>query len=326
MNASIAICTWNRSAALADTLAQLEKLRIPAGIEWEVLVVNNNCTDDTDGVCEWFRNRLPLRLLHEATPGQSYARNLAIREARGSVICWTDDDVIVDPEWLAALLDAFATHQATWVFGPSAPEWLGAAPTWYSPRFEGYFAVLNYGSSPFVVKDMTRPFYGLNFAGTTAAHQMLGGFRTEFGFKGTKGGVGEDVDLFQRAMQAGMKIVYTPDAHVRHVIPPGRVAKYYHRRRQWVANPVMYRHLNGMFPDVPWLLGMPRFFYGGAVRDAAGYVRGLFTGNSSERFYHELRLLRFIRFVAEAARRGFTNPPPAATPGPPHTEGGVANL
>ena len=48
---SVAICTWNRSAVLGLTLDQLTRLRVPADVEWELLVVNNNCTDDTDAVC-----------------------------------------------------------------------------------------------------------------------------------------------------------------------------------------------------------------------------------------------------------------------------------
>ena len=86
-------------------------------------------------------------------------------------------------------------------------------------RFRGSFAVLDYGAQPFVVGDLNHPFYGLNFAGTRAAHIKLNGFRTEFGFSGNEGGVGEDVDMFERAMRAGMRVVYTPDARVGHMIP-----------------------------------------------------------------------------------------------------------
>src|SRR5690348_908357 len=96
---TVAICTWNRARALRTTLEQLTRVRVPAGAAWELLVVNNNCTDDTDAACREFETRLPIRLLHEPTPGQSHARNLAIRESRGAYIAWTDDDVLVDEGW-----------------------------------------------------------------------------------------------------------------------------------------------------------------------------------------------------------------------------------
>ena len=305
---TVAICTWNRSRSLAATLERFARLRVPPSVAWELLVVNNNCSDDTDAVCRTFERHLPIRLLHEPTPGQSHARNLAIREARGSHIAWTDDDVLVDPDWLAALIRAFEWNKAEWVFGPSEPEWPGAAPGWYSPRFRGYFAVLDYGRKPFVVTDVTHPFYGLNFAGTRDAHVALGGFRTEFGFRGNEGGIGEDIDLFERALRSGMRVLYTPEARVRHVIPAARMQKRYHRRRQWVANRVYYEHIEEIFPNVPYLLGLPRFFYARACSDAVGYVKSALAARSSDRFHHELQLLRVAKLFIEAARHGFKPP------------------
>jgi glycosyltransferase involved in cell wall biosynthesis len=309
MTVTIAICTWNRCESLRLTLEQLTKLRVPADTHWELLVVNNNCTDGTDGVCGDFNKSLPIRVLHETTPGQSFARNLAIREAHGSFIAWTDDDVLADPGWLEALIETHQRYKADWVFGASEPEWPGAAPSWYAPRFRGYFAVLDYGPEPAVITSFDRPFYGLNFAGTRAAHLSLNGFRTEFGFRGNEGGIGEDVDMFERAMRASMRIVYTPDARVKHLIPQARLAKQYHRRRQWLANRVYYQHLHEIFPAVPWVLGLPRFFYGNAAADTLRYVRASFTRDRSARFHHELQLLRFVTLASEAARLGFRKRP-----------------
>jgi glycosyltransferase involved in cell wall biosynthesis len=281
---------------------------------WELVVVNNNCTDDTDAVCAHFADRLPIRVLHEKRPGQSFARNLAVLEARGQYILWTDDDVLVEPSWASEHLSAFERFQADWVFGPSEPEWPGSPPSWYAPRFWGYFAALDYGQTAFLVAEERHHFYGLNFGGTREAHATLGGFRTEFGFKGKKGGIGEDIDMFQRAFRRGMRIAYTPTARVRHVIPVDRVAKHYHRRRQWVAQPVYYQHLNELFPNVPWLLGLPRFFFSKFANDLKGYVRSLFTRDHSERFHYELQLLRFLGLAGEATRHGFKHTTAIASP------------
>jgi GT2 family glycosyltransferase len=156
-----------------------------------------------------------------------------------------------------------------------------------------------------VVKDINQPFFGLNFAGTRAAHLELGGFNTEYGLKGTGGGVGEDVDLFERAFRAGMKIAYTPKARVRHMIEPERVYKTYHRRRMWIALPKYYGHMHILFSDTAWLAGLPRFFYINAVKDLMEFGAAAVTFDKSRRFYHELRLLRFAGLVREAARHGF---------------------
>ncbi len=321
---TVAICTWNRADTLRATLEQLTRLRVPADDWWELLVVNNNCTDHTDAVCGEYESRLPIRVLHEPKPGQSRARNLAVAEARGTYVAWTDDDVLVDPEWLTALVGTFEQYGASWVFGRSEPHWSAAPPRWYSDRFRNYFAALDYGPEPFVVRDLSQTFYGLNFAGTRDAHLTLGGFRTEFGFRGAEGGVGEDVDMFERAFRAGMKIVYTPSARVRHVIPADRVEKKYHRRRQWVAGPVYFRHLHEMYPAVPWLLGLPRFFFTNAATNGVAYARTLVSGDRSERFHYELQLLRFARLAAEAVRHGFRRPRTDVA-GTPRTSPGTVN-
>jgi glycosyltransferase involved in cell wall biosynthesis len=310
MKLSVAICTWNRAATLRRTLDAFTRLE-SGSLTWELIIVNNNCTDDTDQVCAEFADQLPLRLLHEKTPGQSFARNLAIREAAGDYIAWTDDDVLVDPQWLARLADCLVTWHADWVFGPSEPEWPGVAPSWYSSRLCGYFAVLDYGTEPFAVTSADHPFYGLNFAGTRDAHVALRGFRQDYGLKGHGGGggVGEDIDLFLRALAAGMKIVYTPDARVRHIIPEDRARKHFHRRRLWATRQATYRHLPEVFPKASWFLGLPRFFFPYMFRDAAEYVRNTIAGNQSDRFYHELRLVKFGGFAIESARHGFRKPP-----------------
>lgn len=93
---SVAICTWNRAALLRQTLENMTKLLIPPGVEWELLVVNNNCSDATDEVIDSFSARLPIRRVFEAKPGLSNARNAAVRQARGEYVLWTDDDICVE--------------------------------------------------------------------------------------------------------------------------------------------------------------------------------------------------------------------------------------
>jgi glycosyltransferase involved in cell wall biosynthesis len=122
-----AICTWN----LGATISSLQQLSIPPGVHWEVLIVNNSCTDDTDEVVEQFSDRLPIRLLHEKQQGLSNARNCAIDAAKGDYILWTDDDVIVDPNWLVAYVNAFRTWPHAALFGgPIKLKLQGSPPPW----------------------------------------------------------------------------------------------------------------------------------------------------------------------------------------------------
>src|SRR3954466_9456793 len=173
MRLTVAICTWNRSALLRQTLEQMTSLRIPPGLEWELLVVNNNCTDETDSVLADFAARLPLRRLFEPKPGQSNARNTAVNESTGSYIVWTDDDVLVDPDWLAAYARAFERWPDASIFGgPIEPWWEGTPPAWLVealPAAAGGLAALNLGPEPVPLSCQNYPF-GANMAFRRDAH------------------------------------------------------------------------------------------------------------------------------------------------------------
>ena len=117
MKITVAICTWNRSVSLACTLAKLADCASLRFANWEVLVVNNNCRDDTDAVAMSFAGRLPLRLISQPVPGLSNARNAAVAAATGEYMVWTDDDVLVESNWLRAYEAAFLAHPEYAFFG-----------------------------------------------------------------------------------------------------------------------------------------------------------------------------------------------------------------
>ena len=106
---TVAICTFNRAAVLRRTLEHMRAMEVPSPFEWELLVVDNKSTDNTPQVLNEMAGRLPVRMLRELKTGQSYARNLILREARGQWIVWTDDDALVDARWLATIMATFQT-------------------------------------------------------------------------------------------------------------------------------------------------------------------------------------------------------------------------
>jgi GT2 family glycosyltransferase len=194
---------------------------------------------------------------------------------------------------------------ADFVFGRSRPRWPSERPSWYSSRFEGFFAILDYGEQPFIVTDRERPFYGLNFAGRRDAFVRLGGFTTGIGCIGDQGGVGEDLDLFQRAFDAGNRIAYEPAAVVEHVIPVARTTMRYHRRNMWRFTANYYKHLQKQFPEVPWLFGLPRFMFGRSASQVASFVSASVRRDQPEAYYWQLQCVRTARLVLEAGKQGF---------------------
>src|SRR4051812_36033554 len=170
---SIVICTWNRSRLLRKTLEQMTLLDTAPGTRWELIVVNNNCSDDTESVLDDFQSRLPLVRLFEPTPGKSHAANRAVGEAKGEYIVWTDDDVLVDRDWLNAYLAAFARWPDASVFGGLIAPWFEESPPrWLEKVFgkvERAYAALNHGPIGCALTHETIPF-GANMALKRSAH------------------------------------------------------------------------------------------------------------------------------------------------------------
>jgi glycosyltransferase involved in cell wall biosynthesis len=82
MDVSTPIATWNRAKSLDRTLRQLCRLRVRDGVTWELLVAQNDCTDETPAVIESYTDRLPTVGLVEPALGISNARNSARRAAQ----------------------------------------------------------------------------------------------------------------------------------------------------------------------------------------------------------------------------------------------------
>src|SRR5579859_41930 len=132
MNITVILCTYNRSQSLADTLESLVRSEMPESVDWEVLVLDNNSKDDTRAVVESFCNRYPqrFRYLSEPQPGKSHALNSGIRAARGHILAFTDDDVLVEPTWLRELTANLLNGEWAGSSGRTLPEPGFLVPGW----------------------------------------------------------------------------------------------------------------------------------------------------------------------------------------------------
>src|SRR5579863_9995619 len=105
MTVTIILCTYNRCQRLARALDSVASSTVSDSVKWEVLVVDNNSTDQTREVAEEFSRSHPghFRYCFEPKQGKSHALNAGIREARGDILAFLDDDVTVGPTWLQDL-------------------------------------------------------------------------------------------------------------------------------------------------------------------------------------------------------------------------------
>jgi len=231
MRIEVAICTWNRSPLLQQTLSRLERLRAD-DVDWQLLVVDNNSTDATADVLRSFARRLPLRSVFEPNPGLSNARNRAVSEVRGEYLVWTDDDVLVDEGWLEAYARAFRRWpDAAFFGGPVEPWFENTPPTWlvdHWPTVAVAYAVRQFGDEPFPF-DTSRVPYGANCA-FKAEVQRAHTYDPSLGRRPDSHVSGEEADLMRRLLAAGHTGWWVPDARVQHFIPRQRQSVRYLRQ------------------------------------------------------------------------------------------------
>ncbi len=257
---TVAICTWNRAALLDQTLAAMRAMEIPDGVEWELLVINNNCTDDTDEVIARHQAQLPLRRILEQRQGLSNARNRAVQEASGELILWTDDDVLVDPGWLAEYVAAADAWPEAVFFGGTIDPWFAVEPPRWIERN------LHRLEAPLVIRQLgndTRPIrspddlpYGANMAMRRAAFDTAS-FDPDLGVSGTAQLRGEETELMKALISQGYTGVWVGSARVRHYVRAERLTTRFVWRNFHGAGRT--RVQLGHDRDAATVFGIPRY-------------------------------------------------------------------
>jgi glycosyltransferase involved in cell wall biosynthesis len=252
--ATVVICTYNRAHTLGDTLDSLARMTVPPDVSWDVLVVDNNSSDDTAKVVRERQPRfpVPLNYLHEPRQGEPYALNTGVAATHSPFIVFTDDDVIVEPGWLqAAIAPMVADSRIDYTGGPVYPIWGAPCPAWLDRDrgdLWGTIAILDYGPSPFVFEDRQRIPLGANMAVRRALLDAVGGFHPAFGRTGTSLLGQEQAEFFYRTRAHGARGAYAPDMKLLHHVPARRLTKKYFRR-WWLWKGISRSRLHRIHPQ-----------------------------------------------------------------------------
>jgi GT2 family glycosyltransferase len=268
--------------------------------------VDNNSTDGTREVVESFIRDYPeLRYIFVGNQGVANARNAGIREARGRILAFMDDDVRASPNWLAEIKLAFDKHpEAGFVGGKILPVWPVPPPAWLTSEHWSPLAILDYGDSEIcLVPENTIGVVSANLAIRREVFQQVGLFSPEFQLVGNGIGAIEDHELIVRIWRGGGRGIYLPQAIVTTDVPLVRMTKRYHRRWQrghgrfyaLLREPEMERSAAHLF-------GVPSHVFKQALLDIVLSLKYSLTLNASKALLHQERIYFFLGYVRQRTR------------------------
>ena len=299
---SVVICTYNRGELLKQALESVAAQRA-GDVRYEVLIVNNNSTDETQQVIDAFvAGRDGWRALFEARQGLSYARNTGIEHARAPIIAFTDDDIVVSPTWIGEIKRAMDEHpEVDFIGGKVLPRWTSAPPAWLTKRHWVPLAVVDHGDEPFTVS-LSRPWcmVGANLSIRKQALVKAGGFSPRFQRVKDSIGSTEDHEFQYRLWQEGRLGMYVPSVVVESDVQEDRLRKAYHRR--WHAGHARFSAMMGtetITDDMPELFGMPACFIRLMAEHGTGWITSTATGRSDQAFHHENKIRFLINYVRQ---------------------------
>lgn len=230
---SIIICTYNRDAYIYKTLECIAANSISAD-EYEILLIDNNCTDNTVSECKRFQANYPhVRYSYflEQQQGLSFARNRGIQEAKGDYCVFLDDDAYVQPDYIKNLKRNLIQYPKTVAFGGKITPLYesGHEPEWISPRLIPIMSAIDKGPNVVEFTGKSYPI-GANMGFKKDCFNKIGLFDTALGRTKKNMLGGEEKDIFDRLHRQNMQILYFPNVAVQHVIPNARATMDFVKR------------------------------------------------------------------------------------------------
>ncbi|MFZ3215818.1 MAG: glycosyltransferase family 2 protein [Candidatus Acidiferrales bacterium] len=301
MKITVILCTFNRCERLEKALESVAHSTVPDPVEWEVLVVDNNSTDQTPAVVKGFCQRYPgrFRYLFEPHPGKSRALNAGVRDARGSVLAFTDDDVVVEPTWLQNLTMPLTQGECVGIAGRILPEQGFSPPRWIPLADRDALAPLAIFNPDREAGPLNTSPYGANMAFQRSVFEKYGGFRTDLGPEPGSGNPqkSEDSEFGQRLLAAGEPLRYEPAAVVYHAVTPNRIQKKYFLA-WWFDKSRADIRAFGIPTDTKWFVArIPLYLF---RRLAVWTLRWMVAVEPSRRFSFKVRVWSYAGQIVES--------------------------
>ncbi|MGD1905509.1 MAG: hormogonium polysaccharide biosynthesis glycosyltransferase HpsE [Leptolyngbyaceae cyanobacterium] len=233
LDLTIAICTYNGANRIPEVLDCLCRQENIQHLNWQVMVVDNNSSDQTAAVVKHYQAQwpfaMPLRYVFERRQGAGYARHRAMQVAESSWVGFLDDDNLPAPNWVGAAYDFAKSYPSVGVYGSRIEGDFEHEPPKDFERIAPFLALTDRGDQPLLYHPHAKilpPGAGMVvkrdlWLKYVPVNPVLGG-RTQSSML-----TGEDLEAVLHIQRAGWEIWYNPEMQLQHKIPQQRLEHQY---------------------------------------------------------------------------------------------------
>jgi glycosyltransferase involved in cell wall biosynthesis len=238
---SVIICCYNSTKRLPKTLEHLSNQYGLVNTEWEVLVINNNSSDDTEGVAEhvWQNcgNVAELKIIRESIPGLTNARIAGVKNSKFDFIIFCDDDNWLDSDYLLNVKKLFIDHPDVGVIGPTkvSPFYEVDKPLWLK-GYENLLCIFDVEIKHIIITPNSSKIFHVAGAGMAIKKNIMleyitsvnkSPLRRQLDRSPLKNLSGGDDDINETALKLGSNLLLTEKLHLTHFIPLIRLNQSY---------------------------------------------------------------------------------------------------
>lgn len=254
---SIAIPTYNGATRLAAVLESLRWQLNTYDLSWEIIVVDNNSTDNTADIVKDYQRQWdldsPIRYAFERKQGAAYARQTAIKIANSPLVGFLDDDTLPGMTWVISAYRFAQKHPNAGVIASRIRGKFETTPPQNFERIASLLALTERGAKPLMYKPSQKvipPSAGM----VVRRQAWLDNVPEELVLTGrtsTSMLTGEDTESILHIQQAGWEVWYNPQMRLQHQIPSSRLTRNY--LQKLCRGIGLSRYRTRMLGTAPWL-------------------------------------------------------------------------
>ncbi|MFV0290241.1 MAG: glycosyltransferase family 2 protein [Mangrovibacterium sp.] len=229
---SAIISTFNRAHFLDGLFQSILAQTIDSSC-YEIVLVNNNSTDDTERKCRTFMAENPtliMKYVVETNQGLSFGRNRGIQESNAPYLTFLDDDAVLTNDFFEQTIRFFDNHhEVSAIGGKILLKYLVGKPAWYNPFLASLLGFFDKGNKQ--QKFTNDYFRGSNMSFRADVFLRHEAFNTKLGRVGRQLYGNEEKELFYRLQAAGETMYYVPEAVVLHLVPKERTTTLFIKKQ-----------------------------------------------------------------------------------------------